>query len=129
MVGIYKGQPDNCFFPDLMICLRFNENLIIADFGALWLRHLKSSGHFRRAAVGTSASMVKINRFILSQIRIAVPSAREQKAIIENIGEMQVTIGAAVDQLNTMIELKSALMSDLLTGRKRATDALPLAAE
>lgn len=129
MVGIYKGQPHNCFFPDLMICLRFSDELIDADFGALWLRYLQKSGYFKRAAAGTSASMVKINRGLLSQIRIAVPSIGEQKTIVNKISEIQVTIDAAEDQLRAAVATKSALMSDFLTGRKRVTDALPMAAE
>lgn len=129
MVGIYKGQPHNCFFPDLMICLRFSEDIINADFGALWLRHLQASGYFKRAAAGTSASMVKINRRILSQIRIAVPSIGEQVAVVNRMSELQLTIGAAEDQLRAAVSMKAALMSDLLTGRKRVTDALPMAAE
>ncbi len=83
MVGIYKGEPDNCFFPDLMICLRFNENLIIADFGALWLRHLKASGHFRRAAAGTSASMVKINRSILLRFELLFRRLESRRRSLE----------------------------------------------
>ncbi len=129
MVGIYKGQPPNCFFPDLMICLRFSEGLINADFGALWLRHLQATGYFKRAAAGTSASMVKINRGLLSRIRIAVPSIGEQKTIVNKINEIHLTIGAAEDQLRAAVSMKAALVSDLLTGRKRVTDALPMAAE
>ncbi|MFS2041681.1 restriction endonuclease subunit S [Agrobacterium tumefaciens] len=129
MVGIYKGQPSNCFFPDLMICLRFRESLINADFGALWLRHLQATGYFKRAAAGTSASMVKINRGLLSQIRIAVPSIGEQKAIVNKINDIQLTIGAVEDELRAAVSMKVALMTDLLTGCKRVTDALPMAAE
>lgn len=129
MVGIYKGQPSNCFFPDLMICLRFRESLINADFGALWLRHLQATGYFKRAAAGTSASMVKINRGLLSQIRIAVPSIGEQKTIVNKINDIQLTIAALEDQLRAAVSMRVTLMSDLLTGRKRVTDALPMAAE
>jgi type I restriction enzyme, S subunit len=129
MVGIYKGQPHNCFFPDLMICMRFREDLVNADFGALWLRHLQVIGYFKRAAAGTSASMVKINRGLLSQIRIPVPPIGEQKTIVNEIDEIQLTINTAEDQLRAALSMKAALMSDLLTGRKRITDALPMAAE
>ncbi|WP_374250995.1 restriction endonuclease subunit S [Xanthobacter sp.] len=129
MAGIYKGKPDNCYFPDLMICLRFNEDMMIPDFGALWLGYLQKSGYFKRAASGTSASMVKINRALLSQIRIAVPSIGEQKAIVSRASELQLAIGAANEQMSAMITLKSALMSDLLTGRRRVSDPLTLAAE
>lgn len=129
MVGIYKGQPLNCFFPDLMICLRFSSDTINADFGAFWLRHLQATGYFKRAAAGTSMSMVKINRGLLSQIRMPVPSIGEQEAIGDRMREIQLTIDTSEAQLHAAVSMKSALMSDLLTGRKRVTDALPLAAE
>jgi type I restriction enzyme S subunit len=129
MVGIYKGQPPNCFFPDLMICLRFNSDTINADFGALWLRHLQATGYFKRAAAGTSASMVKINRGLLSQIQMPAPSIGEQEAIVARVRELQLTTDSLEAQLHAAVSLKSALMSDLLTGRKRVTEALPMAAE
>lgn len=129
MVGIYKGLPDNCYFPDLMICLRFKRNVVLPDFGSIWLHRLRQSGYFMRAAAGTSASMVKINRSLLSQVQIAVPSIREQEEIVARTSDIRRTIGVSEDQLAALTTTKSALMSDLLTGRKRVTETLPMAAE
>jgi type I restriction enzyme, S subunit len=48
---------------------------------------------------------------------------------VNEIDEIQLTINTAEDQLRAALSMKAALMSDLLTGRKRITDALPMAAE
>lgn len=62
-------------------------------------------------------------------MQIPVPPMEEQR----NIGRCVQAINDSISQhdleFTNMTLLKSALMSDLLTGRKRVTDALPLAAE
>lgn len=58
---------------------------------------------------------------------LALPSLSEQKTIVESLNSFDST--APEKQLKRLVEVKSALMSDLLTGRKRVDDALPLAAE
>ncbi|MBB4122969.1 restriction endonuclease subunit S [Martelella radicis] len=58
---------------------------------------------------------------------LALPKLDEQRAIVEILKGFENT--ASDLHLSKLIEIKSALMSDLLTGRKRVTDALPVAAE
>jgi type I restriction enzyme S subunit len=58
---------------------------------------------------------------------LALPSLGEQKQIVEILKSFD-TAGSEL-QLAKLMEIKSALMSDLLTGRKRVTEALPMAAE
>jgi type I restriction enzyme S subunit len=58
---------------------------------------------------------------------LGLPSLGEQKKIVEILKSFHSSERDL--QLPNLVEIKSALMSDLLTGRKRVSDALPLAAE
>ena len=68
-----------------------------------------------------------VNQTAIYAQMLALPSLGEQKAIVESLKSFDST--APDKQLRRLVEVKSALMSDLLTGRKRVTDALPMAAE
>ncbi|MEM5495438.1 restriction endonuclease subunit S [Hoeflea sp. AS16] len=58
---------------------------------------------------------------------LALPSLDEQKAIVEILSCFDTSVSDL--QFAKLVEIKSALMSDLLTGRKRVSDAVPMAAE
>ncbi|MBD8556855.1 restriction endonuclease subunit S [Rhizobium sp. CFBP 8762] len=65
----------------------------------------------------------------MKQMQFPLPPLNEQHEIVANIQEFASTEAALERTLEQQIRSKSALMSDLLTGRKRVTDALPMAAE
>lgn len=65
----------------------------------------------------------------MKQMKLPLPPLHEQHEIVAHIQEFASTEAALERILEQRLRLKSALMSDLLTGRKRVTDALLLAAE
>ncbi len=77
----------------------------------------------------TQNAQKNINLQHLRPMQIAVPPVDEQRDIGRRIQAMNDGISENGLELANMESLKSALMSDLLTGRKRVTDALPVAAE
>lgn len=129
MVGMYLGEPTECYFPDLMMRIRFNTNKLIPQFGAAYLANLQASGFFAEIASGTSASMVKINRGILAQILIPIPSIAEQEEIVCRVEAISEAEKLSKQQLGSLEQTKIALMADLLTGHKRVLADLPMAAE
>lgn len=82
---------------------------------------------FRMSAQG--GIMSAINSDILKKLLFPVPCLSEQQQIFEVWQSFQTKIHVEEAKLESLVKLKSALMSDLLTGRKRVTDTLPLAAE
>jgi len=78
--------------------------------------------------VGTN-SIAHFTREQFLRMKFPVPGTEEQKAICETLMALDDAIGENGSKQEAILTLKSALMSDLLTGRKRVTDALPLAAE
>lgn len=65
----------------------------------------------------------------MKQMKLPLPPLHEQHEIVAHIQEFASTETALVRILEQRLRLKSALMSDLFTGRKRVIDALPVAAE
>jgi type I restriction enzyme S subunit len=129
MVGLYRGSPTECYFPDLMMRIRFHTDMVLPQFGAAYLSHLQASGFFAEAASGTSASMVKINRGTLAQVIVPIPSLDEQEEIVCRIEAISEAERVSKQKLTSLEQVKHALISDLLTGRKRVSTDLPMAAE
>lgn len=94
-----------------------------------WLREflvLQKSTLDRQA---TQNAQKNINLQHLRPMQIPVPPMEEQRDIGRCVQAINDSISQHDLEFTNMTLLKSALMSDLLTGRKRVTDALPLAAE
>lgn len=66
---------------------------------------------------------------IFEQLQIILPPLSVQAEIVQAVSSIYDQIDVLKRELAMLEATKSALMSDLLTGRKRATDALPMAAE
>lgn len=82
---------------------------------------------FTRSAQG--GIMSAINSGILRKLVFPVPGLEERRQIFQVWQSFQSELEVEQAKLQNLENLKSALMSDLLTGRKRVTDALPMAAE
>lgn len=124
--GYVEKDIDDLYLPDRLWQLSTSEN-------ARWLGYLLASDRSRERlsaiATGTSGSMKNISKSKLLELHFAIPSQAEQQAIASVVREIDASIEADSRTLKGQIATKSALMSDLLTGRKRVTDALPMAAE
>ncbi|MCE2959152.1 MAG: restriction endonuclease subunit S [Akkermansiaceae bacterium] len=73
-------------------------------------------------AVGST--MPNLNTGILSSLQLALPSITEQKRIEERLNAAEDDESRVTTTLNKLHSLKTALMQDLLTGRKRVTELL-----
>ncbi|MFG1350957.1 restriction endonuclease subunit S [Xanthobacter autotrophicus] len=82
-----------------------------------------------RSVAASSRKDPNITKNDVLRFSIPVPPVTEQKKIVKILDGFENSQRAIDDSLTRLLECKSALMSDLLTGRKRVTDALPLAAE
>ncbi|MGB7978211.1 MAG: restriction endonuclease subunit S [Chlamydiales bacterium] len=123
LVGIFKDIGELCIYPDLIMRLQFCPTVIPE-----YMEQLFSSSIIRQqiknAATGTSESMVKISASIIKQLIFPKPPIAEQsriKSIIKKINSSMHELKTSHYKLRA---LKTALMQDLLTGRKRVTALL-----
>lgn len=78
--------------------------------------------------VGTN-SIAHFTREQFLRLKFPVPGTEEQNAICETLEALDASINENNSKQEALLSLRSALISDLLTGRKRVNDALPMAAE
>jgi len=75
--------PDRLIYPDLLIKLTPNRDVIRPRFLAYALRTPESRKQIRARAVGTSQSMVKISGGRLKDVAVCVPPLSEQDELLE----------------------------------------------
>jgi type I restriction enzyme S subunit len=117
--AIYKGEVENCAYPDLMIRARPDRSRLHPEFltAHLWTTYARR--YFQGAAAGTSGSMVKITGSVLNNLRVPVPSLEEQREIIGRLESIDSAVGVNREFLYELQELKKGLLQDLLTGKVR----------
>jgi type I restriction enzyme, S subunit len=94
----------------------------------LWaLRSPQAQTQYKREIKGSTFQELTLGS--LKNISVPLPPLEEQLLLAKGMGEIEVGLERSEKSLQALVEAKSALMSDLLTGRKRVTDALPLAAD
>lgn len=62
-----------------------------------------------------------INIAEVKKLLLGLPALNEQEMIAERLNEMEESLGSTDHELNKLNAIKTALMQDLLTGRKRIT--------
>ncbi|MCK2045887.1 hypothetical protein BTW10_04780 [Chromohalobacter japonicus] len=121
LVGRYQevGQP--CFYPDLMMRLRFNE-MCLAEYMECILSSPSVRRQIKAAASGTSESMVKISSSIVKSLILAIAPHEEQIKIVDMLSKHQYKLRNEKKLLMKLEVQKKGLMDDLLTGRIRVTE-------
>lgn len=76
----------------------------------------------------TGSAQPKLNKDKADSIPMPIPPVAEQKAINSVIQSINVEVKVEEAKLSSLQALKNGLMSDLLTGKVRATDAIRVAA-
>ena len=128
LVGIFYDIGEPCIYADLMVRLSFKKNV-----SAKFMEYVFSSAIIRRqiesGAIGTSGSMVKINATMIKDITFAKPPLKEQERLLMQLQIQRCHIRGLRTAQTKLISLKTALMQDLLTGKRRVTSLLPKAEE
>jgi type I restriction enzyme S subunit len=115
--AMYKGQPPDCCFQNTLVLFR-SGNEVLNDFAYALMQNLFAQGRFMEiAARTTSVAHLGTRRF--GNLLVGVPPLAEQDKIAEIHTQFVDTLETAQSELSSLISMKSALMSDLLTGRKR----------
>lgn len=80
-VGVFRGELDNCSYPDLMMRFRPNREKVNPLYLETYLKSDAAIKFIRQHATGTSGSMKKINQSTVESIPVVVPSISEQALI------------------------------------------------
>ncbi len=133
VVSMRTGYPGRSAVvpPDLDGCQTFttlvtkpNRTFMNSDFLCAWINSDGGMKQVRRLQAG--GAQQNLNAGGLKRLLVPLPSLPEQQQIMSSA---QALLFDEEQEIVALNGLKSALMSDLLTGSKRVTDTLPVAAE
>lgn len=116
---LFKGEIENCSYPDLMMRFRVDESRILPEFLEHFLKSSEALHHFRKSASGTSSSMVKINKSALANFMVPLPPYTEQLIIAELLSVWDQSIGKTKMLIDLMARRHRALVQNLLSGKMR----------
>ncbi|PYE90445.1 restriction endonuclease subunit S [Phyllobacterium leguminum] len=110
-----------------MMFLRPDLNKITSAYLVYALQSASVKKEMFRRAGGSTVGHLRVKD--VRDLPIPVAPMEQQLVIAKMLGALDQSVNENSGALGGLETLKSALMSDLLTGRKRVTDTLPMAAE
>lgn len=112
-VGIFSDNRDDVSFPDTMMRLQPNPALVHPHFLEALLQTTSAREFLMRIAAGTSASMKKINRANLLQMRLNLPDLYVQEMALDELQQFKNAIATqkarwdAARQLTKLIAMRT----------------------
>ena len=117
--AIYRGAPGWAIFPDLLIRVRPDLDVVLPEYVSLVLQAESTRRHFRRSARGLAGSMPKIDQTSVAAVPIPILSVTEQAAWASRVAELNANIDRASTALETALHRNRALSSELLAAAFR----------
>lgn len=118
----FKNEVQNCSYPDLMMRFCVDTQKADPNFIEIKLKSAEVRQYYKSCAAGSSSSMVKINKAVVENTPLLLPSFPEQKKIAQVLSTWDRAISTTEQLLANSQQQKKALMQQLLTGKKRLLD-------
>lgn len=96
--AIYTGEDNEFIYPDLMMKVRVNQDLVLNKYISFYLKSSKVRKYFVSNATGTAGNMPKINQKVLMNTVVFFPSEKKQTEIVAKVEA----------QLNLLKDIESA---------------------
>lgn len=125
--AIWDGS-EEMYYQKALHRLREKTGMVSNQFLMYVLVRIFTSKALSSGLVGTN-SIAHFTREQFLRLKLPMPKSHEQNAICSALVALDGSCKVNSEKQQALLNLKSALMSDLLTGRKRVTGALPIAAE
>lgn len=128
--GFVEEDHPNLYLPDRIWMTKFRSG---KEFSSRWMSFVLTSKPVRAFislnATGTSGSMKNLPQKSLMGMLIATPTSESEfRQITKALIQSEASTNSDVEHLRKLKLIKTALMQDLLTGRKRVNDLLEPAA-
>jgi type I restriction enzyme S subunit len=114
--GIFHDSRNDVSFPDTMMRLKPNVELIEPQFLEALLQTSAAREFIMRIAAGTSASMKKINRANLLKLSLKIPPLGHQKEIVRELNVMKDAVALQKNRLLSLRQLSVKLATESLQG-------------
>lgn len=110
--GIFDEDRSDVSFPDTMMRLPINRDLMLPEFLEVLLLSERGRLHMMSTAAGTSDSMKKINRQTLNRFKVPFVSTEQQQAFCGSLKKLR----SALHQARTAMESTAVLKRQLING-------------
>ena len=117
-VGIFDDERGDVSFPDTMMRLKPNPNVIHPVYLEAVLQTTSSREFLMRIAAGTSASMKKINRANLLKMPFRLPSLDAQRALLEQLHDLRAAVVLQRERMAATRSLITQISAAALAGGK-----------
>ncbi len=111
--GIVTTAPENCFYPDLLIRLRFKESLMRQQFACIQWNTDSVHNQLLKRAKSTNG-IWKVNGKDVSQHVLRVPPLNAQDRFLSRIADFRKVRDAASAASDSAQSLKGSLMDEML---------------
>ncbi|HBE22386.1 MAG TPA: hypothetical protein DDW21_02820 [Verrucomicrobiales bacterium] len=105
-----------------LILTKFKKDLLDPNFVSFYCNFCLETGTMGHLFVGSTIKHINTSDF--AKFSIPFPSKDEQSEIAKRLLDLNLSIDGSAQGLSKLRSLKTALMQDLLTGRKRVTALL-----
>ncbi len=112
--ALFNGPKNWAIFPDLLIRLRADEDLIHSRFLVAALRSERSHRSLRAKAKGLAGSMPKVDQTTVAAIDIPLPPLSHQRTIIEELEKTYFASTALATSLRSQEQRSNSLRRALL---------------
>jgi type I restriction enzyme S subunit len=117
--ALYGGPPNAYIYPDLMMRLRVDGDVVDAAYLWRYLNTLRASGYFKERATGTAGNMPKINGTVLREAPVRVPPLAEQHRIVAKLEDLLARSRRAKEALDAIPPLLEKLRQSILAAAFR----------
>ncbi len=109
---VVGGMPADCFYPDLLIRLRFDTTVVHRDFAAQQWNSGRAHAALIKKAKSTNG-IWKINGQDIKSHELIVPPLRAQLALLDTLGEYDQAIQSVSSEAESLASLRSAIMGEV----------------
>ena len=120
VVCYVSDTPPNLMVPDTAFRIRLSENMN-SHYVSLVLGSKEVQEDWNRKKVGLAEAQVNINHGILKETYIPLPSRERQAVLVNAITCSRERMNREEAKITALQILRSSLVSDLLSGRKRVS--------
>jgi type I restriction enzyme S subunit len=125
---VWRGQVSPCLHQNHVFAVRSNQDVLIPEYLAALTSSPYGKAYFLNCSKRTT-NLASINSTQVKEFPVLLPPRNEQAEIVCRLEAISETEQLSRKRLASLKQMKSALMSDLLTGRTRVSTAIAMAAE
>lgn len=125
---VWRGQISPCLHQNHVFAVRPNPDVLMPEFLAILTGSSYGKSYFLSCAKQTT-NLASINSTQVKDFPVLLPDRDEQEKIVAVVQALSKAEQSAQNSLEKTMNTKSALLSDLLTGRKRVPAALAAVTE